>query len=120
MDEVLQLEHAGWRSLCDGSGATFYGSTMTDDARMVLGDGSIMTRDDVIAALANAPTWDHYSIDDPVIYAVGADVVVLVYRGTGVRGEQRFVGAMSSVYVRAGAGWRLALYQQTPSPEPAA
>ena len=111
---ILELEHAGWASLCDGTAARFYGTTMTPDAHMILGDGSVMTRDDVVAALADAPTWDKYSIDDPVVYAAGDDVRVLVYRGTGRRGEQRFVGAMSSVYQRSQGGWRLVLYQQTP------
>ena len=114
MDEILQLEHAGWASLCDGTGDRFYGTTMAADARMILGDGSVITRDDVVAALANAPSWDEYTIEDAVTYEVASGVVVLVYRGAGVRGAQRFVGAMSSVYVRSGDGWQLVLYQQTP------
>ncbi len=114
MDEILELEHAGWASLCDGTADRFYGTTMAPEGRMVLGDGSVMSRPDVVAALAGAPTWDEYRIDDAVVVAAGDDVRVLVYRGTGVRGEQRFVGAMSSVYERSDDGWRLVLYQQTP------
>ena len=36
-NELLDLEHAGWRSLCDGTGDRFYGSLMTDDAVTQLG-----------------------------------------------------------------------------------
>jgi len=41
-----------------------------------------------------------------------------VYVGTAYRDEDEpaFVGAMSSVYVREGEDWRLALYEQTRYP----
>ena len=43
-NELLDLEHAGWRSLCDGTGDRFYGSLMTDDAVMVLANGMVLDR----------------------------------------------------------------------------
>ena len=115
MDEILDLERAGWSALCDGSGSAFYGDLMTDDARMVLANGVVMDRAQVVEALAGAPAWDSYSIDDPRLIGLHADAVALVYTGTGQRGDQRFVGVMSSVYVRIDGRWRLALYQQTPT-----
>ena len=57
MDELLELEHAGWASLCNGTGAEFYGGLMTDDGVMVLADGTVMTRSDVVEALGKSPPW---------------------------------------------------------------
>ena len=121
MDELpetlLTLERRGWDSLCDGTGADVYGALMTDDGVMVLANGTVLTRDEVVASLADAPPWDGYAIDNVRLVRVAADVASLVYRGTGRReGEDPFVGAMSSTYVRHGDDWRLALYTQTVLP----
>ena len=115
MDELLDLEHAGWRSLCDGTGARYYGDLMTPTALMVLAGGSMMTRSEVTAALEEAPPWGSYSIDDPAIVELGAQVVALVYTGTGRRDDgDDLVAIMTSVYVRDGRKWKLAHFQQTP------
>jgi hypothetical protein len=114
-DELLELERAGWRSLCDGTGSDYYGTIMTDDARMVLGNGTVMSRREVVDALAKAPPWSSYTIEDPIFLPIDDDVVALVYIGTGHRtGGDDFTGVMTSVYVRRAADWKLALYQQTP------
>jgi len=121
LDELLKLEHAGWRSLCDGTGSDLYGGVMTADARMVLANGAVMDREEVIASLDEAPPWDGYDIDDPSLLAVSPDVVSLVYSGTGRRDDgDDFTGIMASTYRREGSDWRLALYQQTPTPARAA
>lgn len=117
MDELIELERAGWSSLCDGTGAEFYGATMTADGVMVLADGSVMSRDDVVEALGQAPPWASYEMDDIRVVELGDDSSALVYVGTGHRDEgDPFVGVMTSVYVRRDGGWRLAVYQQTPTP----
>lgn len=113
IDELLLLERRGWESLCEGTGAEFYGSLMTDDALMVLASGAVMDRRAVVASLSDAPAWDEYAIDDVRTVEVSDGVACLVYTGTGRRGDTTFVGVMSSTYVRAGNGWMLALYQQS-------
>ena len=114
-DELLELERAGWDSLCQSTGAEFYGNVMADDARMVLANGMVMDRHMVMESLADAPAWAGYEIDDPQLIAVGDEVYALVYTGTGRRdGDDDFVGIMTSVYVRQDGAWKLALYQQTP------
>lgn len=114
-DELLELERAGWESLCQSTGDEFYGNAMTDDALMVLANGMVMDRDMVVKSLADAPAWAGYEIEDPRLITVSDDAHALVYTGTGRRdGGDDFVGIMTSVYVRRGGVWRLAFYQQTP------
>ncbi len=116
MDELIELEHAGWASLCNGTGDSFYGDLMTDDGLMVMANGAVMTRKEVVDALAESPPWASYEIDDVQIVPVGDDAAALVYVGTGHRDadDPPFVGVMTSVYVRRDGDWKLALYQQTP------
>jgi hypothetical protein len=74
-----------------------------------------MDRAAVTSALSQSPRWSRYEIADARVIEVSTDSAALVYRGTGWRegSDEPFVGAMSSVYHRTDAGWRLALYQQT-------
>ncbi|GEK78734.1 nuclear transport factor 2 family protein [Agrococcus baldri] len=116
-DELLELEHAGWRSLCEGTGGDFYGRTMAERGLMVLVDGSVLDRDAVAASLSDAPRWASYEITEPRLLVLGDDAASLVYTGTARREQgDDFVASMASTYVREGGGWRLALYQQTLRP----
>lgn len=115
LDALLELEHAGWKSLSDGTGDAFYGDVMTDGALMVLANGMVMDRDAVTSALGQSPPWVRYEIEDARLVEIDSDTAALVYRGSGYRdgADEPFVGAMSSVYTRSTVGWKLALYQQT-------
>lgn len=115
---LVKIERQGWDSLCDGTGGTFYGSLMTDDAVMVLANGAVMDRKSVVDSLQQAPPWRTYSIDEVRLVRTGSDSATLVYLGTAYRegDEPAFCGVMSSVYRRGDDGWLLALYQQTPIP----
>jgi hypothetical protein len=98
LKELLQLEHAGWSALCEGTGGA-----------------SVMSRDEVVLALGSSPPWQSYEIDVPRVVPIGDDAYALIYRGTGRRPDRTpFVAMMTSVYVRAGDDWKLALFQQTP------
>lgn len=117
LGELLTLEHQGWASLCQGTGADFYGRLMTSDAVMVLAHGFALDRDAVIASLNDAPTWDSYEIAGERLIEVDEHTAALVYTGRASRaGEPQFHALMSSLYTRRGGEWRLALYQQTPVP----
>ena len=90
---------------------------MTTDSAMVLANGAVLTRPEVVASLRHAPAWDGYDLSDVRLVTTGRDSAALVYRARARReGEPDFVAAMSSVYVRVDGRWRLALYTQTPEP----
>lgn len=118
LDELLDLEHQGWRSLCTGTGAHFYGELMTRDGVMILAHGHVFDRQAVIDSLDDAPPWRSYEIVDERLVALGDDHAALVYLSRAYRepGEPAFVALMASVYTRQHGTWRLALYQQTPVP----
>lgn len=114
--ELLEIEHRGWQSLCDGTGAQFYGELMTADGVMVLAHGFALDRDAVVASLNGAPRWARYEIRAPRLVELGDDSAALLYTGHAEReGEPSFEALMSSVYIRRDGRWRLALYQQTPA-----
>ena len=115
VDTLLELERAGWDSLCDSTGSEFYGATMLAEAVMVLANGMVMDRQTVVNSLSESPPWRTYEISDVRCIRIDEDNAALVYTGTGYRDgtEPAFRGAMSSVYHRTGDSWRLALYQQT-------
>lgn len=114
LDSLLTLERAGWDSLCDQTGGSFYGGLMIDDALTVLVNGMTVNRDTVVASLGESPAWDAYEIREPRIVTMGPEVAALVYRATAQRaGEPLFEALMSSTYVLVDGQTRLALYQQT-------
>ncbi|WP_431239017.1 nuclear transport factor 2 family protein [Mycolicibacterium aichiense] len=115
LDELLAIERAGWQALCESTGDRFYGDLMTDDAVMVLANGSVMDRSAVTSALGQAPPWASFELSDERVISAGADAAALVYVGTARRdgAGEPFVAAMSSMYHRVDGRWRLVLYQQT-------
>ncbi|WP_217637040.1 nuclear transport factor 2 family protein [Geodermatophilus telluris] len=117
-EELLALERAGWDALCAATGADFYGGVMADDGLMVLADGSVLDRPTVVAALGQSPPWHRYELTDVRVVAAGDGAAALVYTGRAWRDADGdpFTGAMTSLYVRVGGRWRLALYTQTPVP----
>lgn len=118
LDELLGLEHQGWKSLCNSTGADFYGQLMTSEGVMVLAHGQVFDRQAVIDSLNEAPPWRTYEIADERLIALSEDHAILVYTGRACRDEDEpvFIALMSSVYARHDGTWRLALYQQTPVP----
>ncbi len=76
-EELLALEHAGWRSLCDGTGDRFYGDVMTDDALMVLANGAVMDRATVVSALGQSPPWARYAIDDVQMITIAVGTMTI-------------------------------------------
>jgi len=61
---LLELERAGWDSLCNQTGSEYYGERMLPNALMVLANGIAMDRDMVVSALSESPPWRTYDIGD--------------------------------------------------------
>ena len=115
-EELLAVEREGWNALCQQRGAELFGDLMTHDALMVLANGQVMDRDEVVEALAEAPPWVSFELEEARVVAVGEGGAALVYRARAVRHADSppFVAAMTSVYARHAGRWRLVLYTQTP------
>lgn len=115
LDELLELEHAGWQSLCASTGGTFYGNLMTPDGLFLLVNGMTMTQSDIAVSLDGAPAWESYEITDAQVIDLGPDAAILVYRSSSSRSDRTepFIVPNSSVYRRVNGEARLALYQQT-------
>lgn len=113
LENLLALEHAGWRSLTDGTGGTFYGKVMTEGGVMILVNGIVMSRDVVADGLNQAPPWDSYEIIEPRLIPLTDQAATLIYRSSSRRGEDIFEALMSSTYVLVDGSPKLAVYQQT-------
>ena len=113
-ESLLNLEHRGWDSLCEQKGADFYGDLMTEDGVQILVNGYVMSLDEVVAVLNQAPAWDSYELSDARVIPLGDDAAALVYRATAQRGtDAPFEAIMTSVYRVVDGDVKLALYQQT-------
>ncbi|WP_026196389.1 nuclear transport factor 2 family protein [Corynebacterium lubricantis] len=115
IDELVELEHAGWQSLCESRGGSFYGELLMPDAVFILVNGMVMTRDEIAESLDGAPGWDSYEISQPRIVDAGPEATALVYKATSTRGDlaEPFTTVMTSLYRRIEGQPRLAVYQQT-------
>lgn len=117
-DELLDLERQGWDSLCNSTGADFYGQIMTDNGVMILAHGFVFDRQQVIESLNAAPPWRKYEISEERLIPLGESAAVLVYRGTAWRNASMpdFLAWMATTYIHDNNQWKLASYQQTPIP----
>jgi uncharacterized protein (TIGR02246 family) len=113
-DEVEDLERRGWEALSGADGAAFYANLMADDGLMVF-PGSVLDRQQSLRAIAGAPPWASYDLEDVRVIEAGPDGAVVTYRAIARReGEAPYRAWMSSVYARRDGGWRLVLHQQSP------
>ena len=113
-DEVEDLERRGWEALSGPDGAAFYTDVMADDGVMLF-PGIILNRDQSLHAIAGAPPWATFDLEDVRVVEAGADGAVVIYRATARReGEAPYRAWMSSVYARRDGRWRLVLHQQSP------
>ena len=94
VDTLLDVERAGWDSLCDSTGSEFYGAIMLAEAVMVLANGMVMDRRTVVDALSDSPPWRTYEISDVRCIPIDDDNAALVYTGTAFRdGTARVPGS---------------------------
>jgi Domain of unknown function (DUF4440) len=116
-DELVKLERAGWEALSQpGSGVPFYENILTPDALMVFPVGAL-NRDETLDAIRRSVPWEHYRMDEVHTFRPLPTVGIVTYYGVANRpGQSDYAAWMSSVYVLVGETWKLALYQQSPTP----
>ena len=112
--ELIDLERRGWDALCTPGGPSFYSDLMTDDAVMVF-PGSVMTKQESLAAMRSAKPWSTYRIEDPRVLRVGTGGRLVLYRAIAKRGSaEPYEALMTSIYVRRSDGWKMVFHQQSP------
>ncbi|MDF2574746.1 MAG: hypothetical protein K0S05_1658 [Agromyces sp.] len=111
---LLHEEHAGWKAILDGRGGEHYQRAMTRDALMVV-EGAMLGRDDILAAFRSAPPWDSYELHEPAVIRLGDHAGILVYRAVARRGDHTANLRMSTTYLYDDGAWRVAAHQQTPA-----
>jgi hypothetical protein len=118
IEDLLALEHEGWRARCDGTGSDFYGRVMTSEGVMILAHGEMLDRQAVVDSLNEATPWRDYDIADEHLIPLDDEEAVLVYTCRAYRDGDKptFEALVSSAYTRQAGSWRLALHQQTPIP----
>ncbi|WP_353826354.1 nuclear transport factor 2 family protein [Agromyces sp. SYSU T0242] len=111
---LLHEEHAGWRAILAGHGGEHYARAMTRDALMIV-EGAMLGRDDVMAAFRGTAPWEAYEIHEPAVVRLGDRAGILAYRAVARRGDDVADLRMSTTYVYDDGAWHVAAHQQTPA-----
>ena len=113
-DELIAMEHEGWDALVAGRGGVYYRERLAADAVMAFPFG-VLTREATITAMESSPPWQRYEISEPRVVQLGPDSGIVVYEVVAHRpGQPSYAAVISSTFVRAGDGWKLAFHQQSP------
>jgi hypothetical protein len=109
-EEILAIE----TELAQGDDST-YRRYLADDA-LVIVPGGTLTRDECVEAMAASPGWLSVRLTSPSFVTLSDDQVLVSYDFFGERSGETYDARMTSIYRRAGDGWRLRFHQQTPAP----
>jgi len=78
----------------------------------------VLAREAAIEAIKAAPPWEWFEITEPRVVELTDDSAVLVYNAVARRpGQQPYSAVISSTFLRAADGWKLAFHQQSPRPD---
>jgi hypothetical protein len=112
---LLRQEEGFWTG--DGD---FFRQHLAHDALMVFAEPvGVLTRERVIAEIANAPRWARVSLREVRWVALGPDAVLVSYAAEAERdGADPYRAFVSSAYVLREGPWQLAFHQQTPADAP--
>ena len=111
---LLHEEHAGWRAILAGRGGAHYARAMTRDGIMIV-EGAVLGRDDMMKSFAGTPPWDSYEIHEPAVVRLGDHAGILAYRAVARRGDETANLRMSTTYLYDDGAWHVAAHQQTPA-----
>jgi len=113
---LLDLEAEMWRANREGDGA-FYERTVRDDALVVSRYG-VATKAEIVPGITkNENPYIRTDLSDQKVLRITADSALVTYKAAVtalVNGsEVAFQVLATSVYARAGDGWRSVFHQQT-------
>lgn len=116
MDELWDLEQAGWEALSGGDPRAFYDQILTGDAAVIVPD-VVLDRDAALRSWDGVAPWRDYELTPERVQHLAPSAVALTYQAIARCGDRPrpYKATMTSVYVRRNDGWRLALHQQTPA-----
>ncbi len=80
---------------------------------IVLGGVVIDDRAEAVASMSGRP-WESFVLTDERVVAIAETCVAVAYKAIARRDEQDYTALFTSIYVRAGDEWKLAVHQQTP------
>ncbi len=113
-ETLLALEEEGWQALSAAGGADYYRERFLDRGLMVFPFG-VIDKARTLEAIASAPPWATFRIEEPRVVALTTTSAALLYRVTAQRaGGPLYAAFITSVYVEDAEGWKLAVHHQTP------
>lgn len=109
--ELLDFERAFWTS-----DASFYDDHLTAGSAMVFPGLGFLDRSAVIEGLRDGPRWRSVSISDAGVMRPSTGLAIVSYEAQAMRegDDDPYRAYVSSLYVEAGDGWKLAFHQHTP------
>jgi len=113
--QLLDVERKLWRN-----DAAVYGDNLADEALLVFPETGVIDRafalDAIRAENAEGRRWAEVEFDDVRALPLTADTAVLTYKVTArwAHKAESMTALASSVYVRRGGAWKVALHQQSP------
>ena len=115
-DKLRGLELEGWQAVAEYRACGFYSNQLTDDGLLVLPDGSVLDKwEAAVSALNGEETWTSYRIEDERMVLLSAGCAALTYTATAqILEEPEYRAVITSVFVRRGDDWLIALRQETP------
>ena len=115
-DKLRELEMEGWQAVTEYRACGFYSNRLTDDGLLVLPDGSVLDKwEAAVSALNGDDTWTSYRIEDERMVLLSAGCAALTYTASAqMLDEPEYRAVITSVFVRRGDDWLIALRQETP------
>ena len=115
-DKLRELELEGWQAVAEYRACGFYSNRLTDDGLLVLPDGSVLDKwEAAVSALNGEETWTSYRIEDERMVLLSAGCAALTYTASAqIFEEPEYRAVVTSVFVRRGDDWLIALRQETP------
>lgn len=111
--DVVALEKSFWT---EGHDPKFFKEFFADDGLTVFEPMGFIRKDAALEMLGQAKPWTDVTMEDVQVIELTPECVAIAYHGQGRQEgrEEPYKGSISSVYVRRGGHWQLALTVHQP------